>query len=56
MDRYIVESPGGRQLQVEANNGEQAKRRACKAWGLRPSCPWVGVRNMRVRKIKEAQS
>lgn len=56
MDRYIVRSPGGRELEVEADSGEQAKRKACKTWGLRPSCPWVGVRNMQARKVKEAQS
>lgn len=48
---YEVTSPGGRVAHVEADNSTQAKRKACALWGYKPSDPWVGVANMRARKI-----
>ncbi len=52
MFRYLVTSPGGRQLIVEAKDGQQAKRKACKTWGIRSTDYWTGVPSLKVRKMK----
>lgn len=50
--RYLVVSPGGRTLEIEAINGTQAKRQACRYWNIKPSDPWCGMSAMTAKKIK----
>ena len=52
MSVYLVSSSGGTSLHVEAKTGEQAKRVFCKAFGIRPSDKWCGVRALSARKLK----
>ncbi len=54
--KYIVTSPGGREVEIEARNSTQAKRKACRFWGIKPSDPWCGVSTMRARKIEIERS
>ncbi len=51
--KYIVTSPGERTITVEAKNSTQAKRKACRFWGISPSDPWCGLSALRAKKIKE---
>lgn len=48
---YLVISPGGREIEIEAGNSTQAKRKACKLWGIKPSDKWCGVSSLIARRI-----
>lgn len=50
--QYLVTSPGERTITVEAQNSIQAKRKACRFWGIKPSDPWCGLSAMTAKKIK----
>lgn len=50
--KYIVTTPGERTAEVEAKNSTQAKRKACKFFGIRPGDPWCGMSAMTAKKIK----
>lgn len=52
--QYLVTSPGERTITVEAQNSTQAKRQACRFWGIKPSDPWCGMPALKARKIKES--
>lgn len=54
--RYLVVSPGGRTLEIEAINGTQAKRKACRYWNIKPSDPWCGMSGMKAIKIEPERS
>ncbi|MCR4436193.1 MAG: hypothetical protein QHH06_10470 [Clostridiales bacterium] len=51
--KYIVTSPGGRMVEIEAANSSKAKREACKFFGIRTSDPWCGMSAMTARRIGE---
>ena len=51
--RYLVVSPGERQITIEAPNSAKAKRLACKFWGIKPNDEWCGVSALKARKIKQ---
>lgn len=51
--KYLVVSPGEREITVEAPNSTKAKQLACKFWGIKPSDEWCGVSVLKVTKIKE---
>ena len=51
--KYIVISPGGREVEIEAQNSTQAKRKACKFWGIKPSDEWCGITALTASRIKE---
>lgn len=51
--KYIVTSPGGREVEIEAKNSTQAKRQACKYWGIKPSDKWCGLSALTARKLNE---
>ena len=53
MNTYLVVSPGERELVVNAKNSTQAKRIACREWGIRPGDKWCGIPGLHARKIKE---
>ena len=36
---------------LEAKNSSQAKRKACRLWGISPSDPWHGISTMQARKL-----
>lgn len=42
-------------LTVQANNATQAKRIACKIYGLNPSDYWCGVSNFAAKRIKDVK-
>jgi hypothetical protein len=52
--KYLVISPGEREIVIEAKNSIQAKRKACRFWGIKPSDPWCGLSALKARKIKES--
>lgn len=52
--QYLVTSPGERTITVEAQNSTQAKRKACRFWGIKPSDSWCGLSALKARKIKES--
>ena len=54
--KYIVTSPGEREIVIEAKNSIQAKRLACKYWGIKPSDPWCGISGMKAIKIEPERS
>lgn len=41
--KYLVISPGGREVEIEAQNSAQAKKEACKYWGIRSNDKWCGI-------------
>jgi len=51
--KYIVASPGERTITVEAQNSTQAKRKACRYWGIKPSDKWCGITALKARRIRE---
>jgi|GEM_PF-980436 hypothetical protein len=40
---------------VEAQNSTQAKRKACRLWGVSPSDEWHGISTMQARKLTEKE-
>ena len=48
--KYIVTSPGGREVEVEAQNSTQAKKEACKHWGIRSNDKWCGITALKARR------
>lgn len=48
--KYVVITPGEREVTVEASNSTAAKRMACKFFGIKPADPWCGVSAMTARK------
>jgi|GEM_PF-1448261 len=50
--KYIVTTPGERTAEVEAKNSTQAKRKACKFFGIRPGDPWCGIPAMTAKQAK----
>lgn len=40
---------------IDANNSAQAKRKACKLWGISPSDPWHGISTMHARKLTKEE-
>jgi hypothetical protein len=51
MAKYFVKNVSGRTLTVEAKDSTQAKRKACKYWGFKPSDYWLGITSMHARRI-----
>ena len=54
--KYIVTSPGERTITVEAQNSTQAKKEACKFWGIKPNDEWCGITALTARRIKRKQA
>lgn len=52
MDAYEVISPGGRKFICVAKDSRDAKRQACRFWGIRPSDRWCGITALKAKKIK----
>jgi len=40
---------------VEAKNATQAKRKACRLWGVSPNDEWHGISTMQARKLTEKE-
>ncbi len=40
---------------VEARDSAQAKRKACKLWGVSPSDRWHGISTMTARRLTEEE-
>ena len=40
---------------VEAKDSAQAKRKACKLWGVSPSDEWHGISTMQAKKLTEKE-
>jgi len=40
---------------VEARDSAQAKRKACKLWGVSPSDRWHGISTMQARRLTEKE-
>ncbi|CEP67136.1 Uncharacterized [Moorella glycerini] len=55
MPQYEVKAPSGRKLVVEARDSSQAKRLACKKWGIKPSDYWCGVTSLKARKVDKTK-
>lgn len=53
--KYIVTSPGGREVEIEARNSTQAKRMACKCLGIKPSDKWCGASSLTAKKINDME-
>lgn len=53
--KYIITTPGEREIIIEAQNNTQAKRIACKYLGIKPSDKWCGVSSLTAKKIKEVK-
>lgn len=51
--KYLVTSPGEQEITVNAENSEQAKRLACKHWGISPSDSWCGMSALKARRIRD---
>jgi hypothetical protein len=43
------------ELIVEAKNATQAKRKACRLWGIIPSDEWHGISTMQARKLTKEE-
>ena len=54
--KYLVISPGEREIVIEAKNSTQAKRMACKCLGIKPSDKWCGISGMKAIKIEPERS
>ena len=53
---YKVISPMLEQeIIVEAQNSTQAKRKACRLWGVSPSDEWHGISTMQARKLTKEE-
>ena len=50
MYKYKVTSPGGREFTCIAKNSTDAKRQACKFWGIRVNDYWCGVSALKAKK------
>lgn len=50
--KYLVTSPGEREITVNAKDSAQAKRLACKFWGIKPRDPWCGITAMKAKKLE----
>lgn len=50
--KYLITSPGERELTIEALSSTEAKRKACKIWGIKPGDTWCGISALSSRKIK----
>ena len=50
--KYLVTSPGEREITVNAKDSAQAKRLACKYWGIKPGDPWCGITAMKAKKLE----
>ena len=50
---YEVKSVGGRTLITQAKDSQQAKRDACKHWGIKPSDYWSGLTSLKARRLTE---
>lgn len=48
--KYVVITPGEREVEVEAPNSTVAKRVACNFFGIRPGDCWCGVTAMKARR------
>jgi len=54
---YKVISPMLEQeIIVEAQNSTQAKRKACRLWGVSPSDEWHGISTMTARRLTEEET
>lgn len=51
--KYLIISPGEREITIEANNSTQAKRKACRIWGISPSDCWCGISALKALQIKQ---
>lgn len=51
--KRLVTSPAGREITIEAQNSTQAKRKACKHWGIKTGDKWCGITALTARRIKE---
>lgn len=50
--KYIVTSPSEREIVIESKSVNQAKRQACKFWGIKPGDPWCGITAMKAKKLE----
>lgn len=51
MNTYLVESPNGSQMKIEANSSTEAKRIFCKIRGYKINDPWCGKSCLSAKKI-----
>jgi hypothetical protein len=50
--KYLVISPGEREIVIEAKNSTQAKRKACRFWGIKPNDEWCGITALTARRMR----
>lgn len=50
--KYLVTSPSGREITIDAKNSTQAKRIACKVWGILPGDTWCGISVLKAKLVK----
>jgi hypothetical protein len=50
---YVVTTPGGRTVKIDAPNSSVAKKLVCKMLEIRQNDPWCGVGAMRAAKCKD---
>lgn len=50
--KYLVTSPSGREITIDAKNSTQAKRIACKVWGILPGDTWCGISVLKANWLK----
>jgi len=43
------------EIVVEAKDSAQAKRKACRLWGVSPSDEWHGISTMQARKLTKEE-
>lgn len=51
--RYKVISAGGEEFTCIAKNATDAKRQACRFWGIKQNDTWCGVSAMRAERVEE---
>lgn len=51
--KYKVTSPSEREIIIEANSSYEAKKLACKFWGIKPSDKWCGISVLKAYKISK---
>jgi len=52
MAKYLVRDFSDREIILEAKDSTQAKRKACKLWGFKPSDRWLGITAVHARRLQ----
>lgn len=52
LKKYQVRRVGGREITVPAKNSTEAKRKACRFWGVNPNDRWIGISSCSAKLIR----